>query len=105
MEPNPSGGVNRATVDRLLDQCVDIELTGFDRLMHDSGSHRDTDLDCQILQFTQILDADLGGLFELDRTIRERLGESLHRGQFGDSGTTGRHQGGRCSGDDIGRSP
>ncbi len=35
MEPDPSRCVNRAHVDRLLDQSMNIELTRFDSLMHD----------------------------------------------------------------------
>ncbi len=70
MEPDPSRCVNRAHVDGLLDQSVNIELTRFDRLMYDPRCHSDSDLHRQILQFSQILDADPGGLFELERTFR-----------------------------------
>ena len=89
MEPDPSRRVNHAHVDRLLDQSVHIELTRFDRLMHDPRSHRNSDLHRQILQLSQILDADPGGFFQLERTFREGIGESLQRGQVGGTGTTG----------------
>lgn len=89
MEPDPSRRMNHAHVDRLLDQPENIKLTRFDRLMHDPRSHRNSDLHRQILQLSQILDADPGGLVQLERTFREGLGESLERGQVGGTGTTG----------------
>lgn len=88
MEPDPSRRVNHAHVDRLLDQSVNIELTRFDRLVHDPRSHSHSDLHRQILQLSQILDADPGGLVQLERTFREGIGESLQRGQVGGTGTT-----------------
>jgi|GEM_PF-2836010 len=105
MKPDPPRCVNRALVDGLPNQSVNIELTRFDRLMHDPRSHRNSDLHCEILQLSQILDADLGGLFELLRTIRKGIGESLKRVQVGVTGTTGRRVGGQRIGACCGRTP
>lgn len=66
MEPDSSRRVSHTLVDRLLDQSTNIELTSVNRLMHDPRSHCDSDLHRQILQLSQILDADLGGLFQLE---------------------------------------
>ena len=66
MEPDSSRCVNCATLDRLLDQSVHIELTRFNRLMHDPRSDGDADLHGQILQLSQVLESNSGGLFELD---------------------------------------
>ena len=97
--------MNRAPVDRLLNQCLNIELPRFDRLMHNPRSHRNSDFHRQFLQFSQILDADPGGLLQLERTFCEGLGESLRRGQVGGTGTTVRRVGGRCIGECCGRNP
>ena len=89
MQPDPSRCVSHAHVDRLLNQSVNIELTGVDRLMYDPRGHSDSDLHCQILQLSQILDADPGGLFQLKRTFLEDFGESLQCGQVSGTGTNG----------------
>ena len=90
MQPDPSRCVSHAHVDRLLNQSVNIELTGVDRLMYDPRGHSDSDLHCQILQLSQILDADPGGLFQLERTFREDFGESQQCGLIGETGAIGR---------------
>jgi hypothetical protein len=66
MEPDTSRCVHGAHVDRLLNQSTNIELTDFDGFVDDSRSHSDSDLDCQILQLSQILDANPSGLFQLE---------------------------------------
>lgn len=105
MQPDPSRVVNRAGRDRLLHQSVDVELLGFDRFMDDPRRDSDTDFHSQILQLAQVLDADLGRLFELKRAILQGDCQRLEGGELREAGIGGRCVGGREIGNGFARCP